>query len=584
MRRALRFVCAAALAFCAVGPAQAQDEGAITVSQPSHLRVTAGHSTLLEFAQPIERASVNNDAVADVVVVSPAQLLIHGKQAGSTTLIVWKAGGSELRTIRVEADLEAIAGTIKHVLPGEVIQVESMAGAVVLSGQVGSPSASARAQAIAEAHGDKVVNLLQVRSGAFDELLHILVPGEAITSYQNDKTIILAGKAKHPANVEKAVQAAGTAAERVVNLIDVSDQKQVLLEVRFAEANRSVGRSLGIDYYAQTEDFTKAGFLSGGLQPQTPSTPQFARLDPQDISLSSTVTDLLEFRRGTDIGVVLTALQEKGLIRILAEPNLLTLSGEEASFLAGGEFPIPVVQSAASTGGNAVTIEFKEFGIRLNFKPVVGGDDSIRMFVEPEVSVLDFGPAAVTIGGFQVPALVTRRASTHVHLRSGESLVIGGLISQTDNRTTDQVPMLGSVPVLGQLFRSERFRKEETELLVLVTPRLTTPSQLDLPANFKQPQAISNAVNSQLTAPPYPDAAADAVRGAVRPEPVVLNPPITVAPPPPMPTAPAKTTGAKPAEPAPKVPEADLAPAEPAAPLDMTVPDLFNRNPKATGR
>ena len=457
--------CVMAAAAWAADPAAADDYsasaemlGAVTVSQPSQVRLVTGQSTLLEFPQPIERAAVSNETIADVVVVSPTQLLVSGKQAGSTTLIVWKSGGNEVRTIRVGADVDA-----------------------------------------------------------FNELLHKLMPDEALLTYQTDHAIILAGTAKHPANVEKAVQAAGAMAEKVVNLVDVADQKQVLLEVRFAEANRSVGRTLGLDYTLQGKDFTKAGFLSGGLTPQTPSTPQFARIDPQDLQLSSTITDLFELRRGTDISLILTALEEKGLIRILAEPNLLTLSGEEASFLAGGEFPIPVVQSAAGTGNNAVTIEFKEFGIRLNFKPVVTGDDAIRMFVEPEVSVLDFGPAAVTIGGFQVPALITRRASTHVYLRSGESLVIGGLISQTDNRTRNQVPVLGSVPVLGQLFRSDRFQKDETELLVLVTPRLTQPAQMNLPVNFPNSEKVRDALGAQMTPPPYPDAGADAVLGAIRP-------------------------------------------------------------------
>jgi pilus assembly protein CpaC len=155
-------------------------------------------------------------------------------------------------------------------------------------------------------------------------------------------------------------------------------------------------------------------------------------------------------------------------------------------------------------------------------------------------------------------------------MRPGECLVIGGMISQTVNRSRDQVPLLGSVPVLGQLFRSDRFQKDETELLVLVTPRLTQPSQLDLPANFQDPKAIGHAVTTQLTPPPYVDAASDAVRGAVRPEPIVLNPPITVAPPPPLPAAPVKA------------PKSDLTPADPKAAdpkpaMDMSVPDLFNK-------
>lgn len=491
-------------------------QGGVSLHHPESLRLIAGRSTLLEFTEPIERTSLANEAVADVVVVSPHQILVHGKQVGSTTLIIWRGGVSELRTIYVEVDLEELQKTLQHVLPDESIQVERTTNALVLAGMVESETSLQQATLVAEMYADKVVNLLRVQESTFDRMLRQLVPEEEFTTFQTQDAIILSGKAKHPANVEKAVHAASTVAERVVNVIDVLDQKQVLIEVRFVEANRSLAKSLGLDYVVQGPDFTKAGFLSGGLTPQTPSTPQFARIDPQDIALSSNVTNLFELRRGTDISIVLNALEEKGFIRILAEPNLLTMSGEEASFLAGGEFPIPVVQSAASSGGNAVTIEFKEFGIQLHFKPQVTSDDNIRMLIEPEVSILDFGPSAVNISGFKVPGLVTRRASTHVQLRSGESLVIGGLIAQTDNRTTDQIPFLGNVPILGQLFRSEKFNLEETELIVLVTPRLTQPSQVALPRRYEDMEALGRAVESQFSAPPYDDERADAIRRVIR--------------------------------------------------------------------
>jgi pilus assembly protein CpaC len=493
-----------------------EDLSSATASAPQQLRLLAGRSQLLKFDQSVERASVNNEAVADVVVVSPTQLLIHAKEVGSTTLIVWRGGSNELWTVQVEADVEDLRAMLRHVLPEEPINVQSTSGSVILSGTVSSQAVSQHASSLAESYAGKVVNLLKVEQGEFDALLRKLIPEDKITTFQTEDGIILSGTAMHPANVEKAVKAASLTAEKVVNLVDVLDQKQVLIEVRFAEANRSIAKSFGVDYAIQGPDFTKAGFLSGSLPPQTPSTPQFARIDPDDLLLSPSITDLLEFRNGTDISVALQALEGKGLIRILAEPNLLTMSGEQASFLAGGEFPIPVVQSAAAGGGNAVTIEFKEFGIRLNFKPQVASDDSIRMLIEPEVSVLDFGPAAVQIGGFQVPGLVTRKASTHVQLRSGESLVIGGLISQTDNRTNDQLPFLGNVPVLGQLFRSEQFKTEETELLVLVTPRLTKPSRLDVPARYEDMTAVGETLESQLSAPPYAEERADAIRNAIR--------------------------------------------------------------------
>jgi pilus assembly protein CpaC len=164
-----------------------------------------------------------------------------------------------------------------------------------------------------------------------------------------------------------------------------------------------------------------------------------------------------------------------------------------------------------------VTIEFKEFGIRLNFEPKVTADGQVRMLVEPEVSVLDFGPSAVKLGGFEIPGLVIRRASTTVQMRPGESLVVGGLLSQMDTETDRRIPWIGNIPILGQLFRSERFKKEETELLVLVTPRLKTPTVLaDQPESFGDQEMVERALSRQIAPPPYPDPRAEAIRRAVK--------------------------------------------------------------------
>ncbi len=440
--------------------AAVQEPIAMTAStaSTSPLALTVGHSSVLRFAEAVERASVNDATIADVVVVSPTQLLVQGKQPGSTTLIVWRNGNSQLITITVEQDLEALRQTLKAVLPKETIDVHSASGAIVLSGKASSAAAAGQAMSVAQTYGEK---------------------------------------------------------DKVVNLLSVPTH-QVLIEVRFAEVDRSLARSLGVDYIVQGNKVTQSGFLSGALTPQVPATPTFSRvINPKDLLLSSTVSHLLELRTGTDISIALSALEEQGLIRILAEPNLIAMSGEKASFLAGGEFPIPVIQSATAGANNAVTIQFKEFGIRLNFEPQVTGEDEIRMFVEPEVSILDFGPAAVRLGGFDIPGLVTRRARTTVEMRSGESLVIGGLLSQMDTRTERRVPGLGRVPIFGKLFSSEAFNNEETELLVVVTPRLTTPHTLDVPPAFPEPAAISDALKGHVAPPPYPEARGDAIRGAI---------------------------------------------------------------------
>lgn len=448
-------------------PAAAQEP--VVGKPPSKMvALIQGESSVLELPATAERVAINNEAIADVLVVSPTQLLVHGKQPGSTSMVVWHSGKNDLYTVTVDP----------------------------------TPH----------------------KQGPFLDILHQLVPEEDhLTAYEADGTIILSGKAKHPANLAKAAEAAAAMAGKVVNIADSSDPKQVLIEVRLAEVDRKLAKSLGIDYFVQNSKLSQSGFMGGSLVPQAPTTPKFGRLvDPKDILLSPAVKQLLELRGDTaDLTIAIQALEEQGLVRILAEPNLLAMSGKEASFLAGGEFPIPVAQTSAG-GGSTVTVEFKKFGVQLNFKPEVTAEDAIRLYVEPEVSVLDFGRAAVKLGGFDIPGLITRRTSTTVQMRSGETLVIGGLLSHNQDTTNAQVPLLGDIPVLGQLFKSEKFKNEETELVVLVTPRLITPSTVDLPQRYQKIDKIGEALKQFPLATPYPDKWADQLRqglGESAPEP-----------------------------------------------------------------
>ena len=358
-----------------------------------------------------------------------------------------------------------------------------------------------------------VIDLLQVKQRPLQDLLAEVLPKEPITVHAWENEVVLMGEASSEEARGRAVTAAESYGAKVVNLVSVK-ARPVVIEVRFAEVNRTLAKSLGVDYIAQARDFTQGGFIGQGLTPQLPATPRFGRVSGgKDLSLSSTITEVFELRRGTDVGVALRALEEQGLIRILAEPNLVANSGEQASFLAGGEFPIPVVQSVSGGAiSNAVTIEFKEFGVRLNFKPDVINDEEIRLFVEPEVSVLDFSTAAVKLGGFEIPGLVTRRASTTVQMRSGESLAIGGLLSQMHTRTDARIPWLGSVPILGKLFSSERFKREETELLVLVTPRLVRATALPATGAPTGPEQLQRVIQQHQETAPYPDEQGEAIR------------------------------------------------------------------------
>lgn len=443
-----------ALSFCLLFGVPVPASAAIE----EQLKLTAGQSTVLSYQEPFERVSVNNETVAEAIVISPQEILVHGKQSGSTTMVVWRASGNELYEV--------------------------------------------------------VVRAAPYRRTSFEEFLKDLMPEETeLQAYESGETIVLAGKVKHPANLIKAQQVAQSSAKQVVNLTDVGDPKQVLIEVRIAEVERTLARSLGVDYVFQNSRVTQSGFTAGALDPQTPTTPQFTRIDPTDILMNQATQGLFETRQDDfDLSVAINALEEKGLLRILAEPNLLAMSGQEATFLAGGEFPIPVAQ--ASAGGTAITIVFKEFGIRLRFKPEVMANDHIRLAVAPEVSVLDFSQAAVEISGFEIPGLIVRRASTTVEMKPGESLVIGGLLSQNNEKTDEKIPLLGDIPVLGALFSSKSFNNKETELLVLVTPRLPKAHNLPLPEAFADPQRVMEILQDKPPQP-YAEPSGDRIREAI---------------------------------------------------------------------
>jgi pilus assembly protein CpaC len=266
----------------------------------------------------------------------------------------------------------------------------------------------------------------------------------------------------------------------VVNLLTVGGSQQVMLEVRFAEVNRQIGEQLGVSGFGISNDGDFRGAVGNGAS-ITPDADTGESL----FKLGSIVDSFGVFGALFEIGDVsieafLDTLERKGLSRTLAEPTLVALSGETASFLAGGEFPIPVAQSnsGGGGGGNAITIEFKPFGVSLAFTPTVLGGKVINLVVEPEVSSID-PSASITVNGLVVPGLQTRRASTTLELRDGESFAIAGLLREDTTTSVNQLPLFGSLPIIGSLFRSTSFQKGETELLIIVTPRLVQPIRPD---------------------------------------------------------------------------------------------------------
>jgi pilus assembly protein CpaC len=376
--------------------------------------LTAGRSTVLTTDFDIVRVAITNPAVADATVVAPREILIDGKAAGTISLIVWGAGRRVQYDLVVEPTITTLQQNLRTLFPGEDINVNMNDEAIVLSGHASSTAVMLRSGEIAQASSSKskVINLLQLPGG----------PGS----------------------------------------------QQVMLQVRFAEVNSRALTELGLSF------FTGPGGYKDWVGRTT--TQQFTSPEFEDEKQTfSDFLNLFVFNTKYNMGVVIRALKSKGQFQSLAEPNLIAYNGQEASFLAGGEFPVPVVQGSGQN--SAVTIIFKEFGIRLDFKPTIAGD-IIRLRVRPEVSTLDYSNG-VTLQGFRIPALSTRRAETEVELRDGQSFAIAGLL---DNLTQDEksgIPFLSAIPIIGNLFKSKSQRAERTELMVLITPQLVRPLDPD---------------------------------------------------------------------------------------------------------
>jgi pilus assembly protein CpaC len=336
-----------------------------------------------------------------------------------------------------------------------------------------------------------VVYAANVRVGnnisSVGEMLHLAMPDASIQAMPMNNLVLLTGTVANPDDVAEAqrlTQAYVGEGTQVVTRLRSATPLQVTLKVRFAEINRSLLKSMGVNLLSRD---TTGGF-SFGIGRGNPGTFNSSGAGGTfNISDAGTTLGAAGHLLGLDILSTLNIAATDGVASILAEPNLTALSGETASFLAGGEFPIPVSQ-----GNNAVTIEYKQYGVGLAFTPIVLGDGRISMRVRPEVSQLS-DAGAVTLGGFRVPALITRRAETTVELGSGQSFMIAGLLQNTGNNSVDKAPILGDLPVLGALFRSTKFQRSETELVVIVTPYLVKPvsTQMATPIDgYRNPNDI----------------------------------------------------------------------------------------------
>lgn len=314
-----------------------------------------------------------------------------------------------------------------------------------------------------------------------EESIQDLLPDEAIKVVSLREGIALKGTVGKLDSVDRSMKIAMNYVPNVVNMLEVPGYQQVLLKVKVAEVARDFQEELGVDFFYTNEEIFGGNVLSGLVSGDYGDTSQF------DVELTDAVT-LFMGAPNDDVFAFVQALKRKGLIQILAEPNLLSRSGETATFLAGGEFPIPIIQGGLS---DAVTIEFKEFGVRLNFTPTVMDNETILLDVAPEVSELDFS-SGVEFGGFTIPGLVTRRAKTVVQLKDKQTFAIAGLMSQSRRMNESKVPMLGDIPMFGNLFKNKVESARETELLIMVTPHLVAPlddaGQMKMPGEHEYPE------------------------------------------------------------------------------------------------
>src|SRR5215204_1489265 len=378
------------------------------------VNVLVGQSRVINFDRPVGRFSVSNPEIAEAVLVTPDQVLVNGKAFGQVNFIAWEQTGGQFLVfdVYVRANLSLIDSQIRALFPKDDIRLSQANGSVVISGSAANAAIAAQVQSVVEAAGFKTVNML--------------------TSPTTGMT-------------------------------------QVQLEVRVAEVNRNKLRDYGTSFLTNG---ATGGYANSGGGPSEISDSVIGTAS----ALLSPALNVLLFNRSLNTAAMLKVLRTEGAFRELAEPNMIAMNNQQASFLAGGEFPVPVLQTG--NGQTGITIVWKEYGIRLNFKPTIIDEDHIRLELEPEVSTIDF-VTGVRFDGFIIPGLRTRRAKTGVELRDGQSFAIAGLLDNNETQTISKIPGIGDVPVLGNLFKSKSFQKQETELMFIVTAQLVKPVRPD---------------------------------------------------------------------------------------------------------
>jgi len=425
MPRAIVMVAAAFLAGATIAsPALAQGISVADGIHAGEVAVPVNKSQVIRSDRPYSRAMIGNPEIADILPLTGTSLYVLGKKAGTTSLSLYDRGNKLIAVVDVVVgpDVITLKRQLSELIPADRIGARISNDSIVLEGIVSSGPAADRAVQLAETYA----------------------PG------------------------------------KVVNLLSVGSSQQVMLEVRFSEVKRSALKDIGFGFFVNNDSGSMQGAVGGGASLIPSIDPDTGVVGPSQLRLGSIVDSFGIITKsfgafGLNFDAALNALERKGAITTLAEPTLVSLSGETASFLAGGEFPVPVLQDSGSTGGNSgITIEWKPFGVSLAFTPTVLADGVINMIVEPEVSSIDQS-ASIVVNNLRIPGLNTRRAKTVVELRDGESFALAGLLRTDFQDTVRQFPVLGSIPIIGMLFKSTNFQRDETELVITVTPRLVKP-------------------------------------------------------------------------------------------------------------
>lgn len=432
----------ATLAYAATGAfAQAPAITQAPATASRDLTIIEGKAVLVDSPTVIERVAVSNSELAEAVVVTPNEVMVNAKLPGETSMIVWTQGGSrlffDLTIQRSENRVDAIRRELARETGMDTLTIDRSENKVFLRGTVPDLVTAGRAATIAGTLGE-VVNLLQVR-----------IP---------------------------------------------EVESQILLKVKFMNVDRSTSQQLGINLFSTGAGNTIGSTSTGQFSPPRVSVQPGGQTE---FTLTQALNVFL-FRPDINLGATIQALEAQNLVQILAEPNVLALNGHSASFLAGGEFPYPTLQGGGG-GLGAVTIQFREFGVRINFTPTLTPRGTIRLSVAPEVSALDYANGLI-FQGFTIPGLSTRRVLTDIELESGQSFAIGGMLDNRDTELLQRVPGLSSIPLFGNLFKSRSITKNNSELLVLVTPEIVRPiprdqalPDLNRPGTFLEPNTSSSA-------------------------------------------------------------------------------------------